>query len=102
MPIRTLITAATLAAFSCHPATAQMQCAPAPAVDASLRGDHGETPAEIGMTDAGPVVLYRGAETWTLVLMLPGEGLACLLAAGRGWRGMPARQDEAPIEEREI
>lgn len=96
--IRTLFTAAVLAAFSC-PAAAQMQCGPAPIVDASLRSDHGEAPAEIGMTEAGPVVLYRGAETWTLVLMLPERGIACLLAAGRDWQPMPAAPTDPKPEE---
>ncbi|MDJ0608810.1 MAG: hypothetical protein QNJ67_07515 [Kiloniellales bacterium] len=53
-----------------------------------LARNHGETPAQIGVSNNGALVevLTRpDGATWSILVTTPG-GLSCLVAAGEGWR----------------
>jgi hypothetical protein len=66
-------------------------CAPRAAVVARLARDFGETPRGLGLAgETRMVELFASAATgtWTLLRTAP-DGTACLLAAGRGWLGLP-------------
>ncbi len=83
------------AAFSmAGPAVAQVTvalplvCAERREVLRDLAERYGENPAGRGVTNGGGLVeRWQNPEqgTWTWVLITPG-GLACLVAAGEGWR----------------
>jgi hypothetical protein len=92
--MRTLFSAATglvlLAAVSL-PALAHFPCQAEESLKSQIRDRYGEGLAALARTDAGLTIeLWQSAETgtWTL-LLIPGDGRACLIEAGRGWRLAP-------------
>ncbi len=82
------LTATTFSA----PAMGQAACAPRAAVLESLAAKYGETPIAAGVTDRALLieVLASGdGGTWTIIATSP-AGVSCFIAAGEGWRRMPA------------
>lgn len=59
-----------------------VQCGPANEVEAALRDQHGESPAWVGQSPGGPLVLTLSEKgTWTIYLRK--DGMACLLSSGK-------------------
>lgn len=73
-------------------------CAPPDAVAAVLAAEYGELPAAIAAGAAGQQwTLYLSqAGAWSLVVLDPGAGLACIAVAGDGWGPAGPRPAPAP------
>ncbi len=72
------------------PTQARQQCDDRANVIGHLAAKYQEAPVAIGVTSAGGLVevLSTGdGNTWTIIVSNP-NGIACLLAAGEGWRAI--------------
>lgn len=76
-------------------AAGSLLCYPRDELYSGLKVRHGERPAFAGVTADGKLfeVLVGPDGSFTAFLSLP-EGLACPLASGEGWRGVPLRPQE--------
>jgi hypothetical protein len=94
MPTVILAAALFLAGMaSPAPAVGQVsQCDTRTKVLGHLANKYQEAPVAIGVTSSGGLVevLSTGdGNTWTIIMTSP-QGMSCLIAAGEGWRGVPA------------
>lgn len=85
-----LLVAALVAAFSFSAQAQARNCVPRQDALSMLARNHGETPAQTGVSSTGALVevLTRpDGATWSILVTMPG-GLSCLVAAGEGWRSV--------------
>lgn len=71
----------------------RLPCADYAELRRQLGARYGETPVSMGVqTDGRLVQVFASARSgsWTIVTTAP-SGLACILAAGRGWETLPGR-----------
>jgi hypothetical protein len=86
---------------ACHilaaiPAQAQQRpCAPVQVMQESLASEYGETPAFIAAAgEAGDlaVATFINPKTNSFsILVVRPDGIACMIAAGEHWRGLPVK-----------
>ena len=89
--------AALLATTAASPAAAQSAqfCASRASLLERLASLYQEMPTAIGMSRTGAVIellTSQSGRTWTLVVTTA-NGLACVLAAGEAWEGVPRPLD---------
>lgn len=88
-----LMAAASAQAEMRDPAAPQPICGRYGDLRATLGRQFGEQPASTGLADDGSIMQLFAAPasgTWTIVTIDP-KGMACVLAAGKGW------QQELPV-----
>lgn len=87
------IIAYTVSMMLISPAAADMVCNDADVLRRLLKANHSEIPAEQGVTTTGELVQVLVADdgSWT-VLVINGEGHACLVAVGQEWRTQEAER----------
>lgn len=69
----------------------ELPCIPREALEAQLLQRYGETVAGAGMTPMGPLYLTVNPETGSFsIIQLKRDGMACLIAGGRGWASTEA------------
>lgn len=89
--------AALIAILSIGSATAasaqqQAQCQERSRLMELLANKYQERPVAMGVTHTGgliEVLTDNKGRNWTIIITTP-QGLSCLIAAGEGWRGIPA------------
>ena len=84
------------ALFTPFDARAQPQCDARGEVLRVMAENYGETPAALGVTNNGglvEVLTTADGSTWSIIVTTP-QGLSCLVAAGEGWRAVPATPRE--------
>ena len=75
-----------------------LPCADRDSMRLQLGAAYGEAPVAVGLRSDGDLLqVFASARTgtWTVVATAP-DGLACVLAAGRGWEGGGARAPPPP------
>jgi hypothetical protein len=81
-------TASTVQAEASAPTAAEPICGRYGELRATLGRQFGEQPASTGLADDGSIMQVFAAPasgTWTIVTVDP-DGMACVLAAGKGWQ----------------
>ena len=78
-----------------RPVAAQPQCDDRARVLEHLAKKYNEAPIAVGVTGSGGLIEVlsdaRGG-SWTIIVTTP-NGTSCLLAAGEGWRVLPASKE---------
>lgn len=76
-------------------AAVTLNCVPHDAVLERLKEVAGEVPRHIGVTANGALFEVTVARdgNWTAFISFP-DGLACPVATGEGWRGLPEGDDD--------
>lgn len=78
--------------FTPFAASAQSQCDERANVISVLQQKYKESPIAIGVTHNGglvEVLTTADGSTWSIIVTTP-QGMACLIAAGEGWKAMVA------------
>lgn len=88
VPLAVFFTAISYSFLQAAPASAQPQCGMRASILEVLDQKYGETPVAVGVTEGGgllEVISSADGVTWSILVTSP-EGVACLVAAGEGWR----------------
>ena len=85
--------------FVAAPVSAQQaKCAPRAAILSSLGSSYSEAPVGVGVTQQGALVevLASDSGSWSIIVS-SADGVACLVAAGEGWRVLTPAAPEDPM-----
>lgn len=75
----------------------QNPCGPTATIEARLKEQYGETPAQVGITESDvPLVIYANPQTGTFTITIRREGgQSCFMVGGSSWTAL--EQDKPGI-----